>query len=226
MNQNDLKKQAAAKALRMVQNGMYIGLGTGSTASIFIELLAKRVEEEKLDILCVATSKASYDLAQKHGLSLATDLDPQRMLDITVDGADEIAPNLSLTKGLGGALLMEKIVALHTKYQIIIGDETKLVQHLGEKCPIPVEVIPFSWQTTASHLEKLALKPKLRDTENGPYVTDMGHFILDCSVKAVLDDKSLDAQIKAITGVVDHGLFIGIAKKAIIATQDGILEKE
>lgn len=223
----ELKKQAAKQAASLVETGMVVGLGTGSTADFFIRELAQRIVNERLQIKAIATSKKSEVLARELGIEIL-DSFPQSKIDLTVDGADEIDPQINLIKGLGGALLMEKIVARHSRKQVIISDESKLVDKLGEKVVLPVEVVQFGYQATWRQLEQLGAKVVLRyqgpkgNKGTDPFVSDMGNFILDCNFGPMSDSFNLSKAIKNITGVIDHGLFINMADMAIVATRNGI----
>jgi ribose 5-phosphate isomerase A len=225
MSSDDLKKKAALAALDYVKPGMIVGLGTGSTANHFTFGLAAKVKAG-LEITCVATSKATFDYAKSLGLKLVT-LDQQPVIDLTVDGADEIAPDLSLIKGGGGALLLEKMVATSSKNVIIIADGSKLVKMLG-KFPLPLEIIPVGAKTTAWKLEHafkiMGLKAKmtLRLREGKPFVTDLGHFIIDCALGEIPDPRRADALLNTVPGVVDTGLFIQVAKLCLIGTKKGV----
>jgi ribose 5-phosphate isomerase A len=219
--QDSLKRDAAAKALDFVQNGMKLGLGTGSTAEAFVELLAPRVRGG-LDVDCVATSERTAQLARSLGVPLG-DLDALAPLDLTVDGADEADRALNLIKGGGAALLREKIVAASSKAMVVIADETKLVARLG-KFPLPVEVVMFGHGTTAKRIEAAVAKlgytdvpvmPRLRD--GGLVRTDSGNLVYDCSFGAIKDAKALAAALSAVPGIVEHGLFVGIATTLVIA---------
>lgn len=227
-SKEELKRRAACEAASLVEDGMKVGLGTGSTANYFIERLGRRVTEEGLKIEAIATSSRSEELARKIGIPIMSSF-PTVDLDITVDGADEIDPKLNLIKGLGGALLIEKIIAKISRFEVIIADEGKLVKRLGEKSPIPVEVIQFGWEGTLAQFSDMGLEPKLRlldDNSSEPFQTNQGNLILDCFTKPLEDPEIVAREIKSITGVVDHGLFINLAQKAIIAYPDriGILE--
>jgi len=219
--QDSLKRDAAAKALDFVQNGMKLGLGTGSTAEAFVELLAPRVRGG-LDVDCVATSERTAQLARSLGVPLG-DLDALAPLDLTVDGADEADRALNLIKGGGAALLREKIVAASSKAMVVIADETKLVARLG-KFPLPVEVVMFGHGTTAKRIEAAVAKlgytdvpvmPRLRD--GGLVRTDSGNLVYDCSFGAIKDANALAAALSAVPGIVEHGLFVGIATTLVIA---------
>jgi ribose 5-phosphate isomerase A len=226
MDADVLKRQAAARALDFVQPGMRLGLGTGSTARYFVELLAERVRAG-LAIVGVPTSEATRADAHRLGIPLTT-LDETPALDLTVDGADEIAPDLSLIKGGGGALLQEKIVASASARMTVIADESKWVQSLG-RFPLPIEVVPFGLAVTRQAVEKAAAASgcpgvaRLRRAQNGhPFVTDSGHFILDAGLERIDDPRSLAARLAAIPGVVEHGLFIELANTAIISGPNGV----
>ena len=220
------KRQAAACAVGWVQPGMRLGLGTGSTARHFVELLAERVRAG-LDIVGVATSEATRADAERLGVPLTT-LDETPALDLTVDGADEIAPDLSLIKGGGGALLCEKIVAAASARMIIIADESKWVPVLGH-FPLPIEVVPFGLAAIRRAVEAAAAAagapgPALlrRNKDGHAFVTDSGHWILDANLGRINDPKALADRLSFIPGVVEHGLFIGLAQAAILAGPAGI----
>jgi ribose 5-phosphate isomerase A len=226
MDPEPQKRQAAARALEFVQPGMRVGLGTGSTAKHFIELLAQRVETG-LSIVGVPTSEATRMAAEELGIPLTT-LDEAPQLDLTVDGADEIGPDLTLIKGGGGALLREKIVAAASARMIVIADESKWVSVLG-RFPVPIEVVPFGLAATRLAVEAAAAAfgapgPAMlrRDKDGGAVVTDSGHWILDAALERIADPKSLADRLARIPGVVEHGLFIGLAQTAIIAGRDGV----
>ena len=215
------KRAAAARALEFVRPGMRIGLGTGSTARHFVELLAERVRAG-LDVVGVPTSGATRSDAERLGVPL-TSLDETPQLDLTVDGADEVAPDLSLIKGGGGALLHEKIVASASARMVVIVDESKWVSALG-RFPLPVEVVPFGLGTTRRAVEAAAAAvgcagpTLLRRVKDGhAFVTDSGHWILDAAFERIADPKSLAERLDGIAGVVEHGLFIGLAHAAVLA---------
>ena len=220
-DQNTLKRAAAAKALDYVVDGMKLGLGSGSTAELFVEMLAPRVRGGQ-KLLCVPTSERTAALARKLGLTLAP-LDELAPLDLTVDGADEADRNLDLIKGGGGMLLREKIVAMASRRMIVIADESKLVPRLG-RYPLPVEVVAFGHKTTAAHLAEsfktlghpqVPMKLRLKDGE--PMKTDSGNMIYDCALGAIQNAAKLAAAIRGVPGVVEHGLFIGIAGTLLVA---------
>lgn len=221
--QEAYKQQAAEHALRLVQSGMRLGLGTGSTANHFLRGLAARLNTGDLhDIVGVPTSEATALLAGQLGIPL-TSLDLQPALDIAFDGADEIDPQLRLIKGLGGALLREKIVAVAARQFVVIGDISKRVVQLGERTPVPVEVIPFGVTPVTWRLSQLGATPTLRHNATGTlFCTDSQNLIVDCHFGPISDPEALAAAIKALPGVVDHGLFLGIATRCIVAGPAGI----
>jgi ribose 5-phosphate isomerase A len=218
------KREAAKRALDLVEPGMQLGLGTGSTARHFVDLLAEKVANG-LKVRCVATSEAT--LAQANGLGIPmTTLDDMPELDLTVDGADEIDRKLRLIKGGGGALLREKIVAASSRRMAVIADATKLVAHLGA-FPLPIEVAPFGLAATRRRIERAAAElglvgPIRLRGEKKPFVTDGGHYILDCSFGAIPDPERLALALSQIPGVIEHGLFIGYAQTAIVAGAEGV----
>ncbi|GIO70252.1 ribose-5-phosphate isomerase RpiA [Paenibacillus sp. FSL M7-1455] len=214
----NMKQLAAEKAVEYVEDGMRIGLGTGSTAYWAIRKIGERVRAG-LNIQAVATSKASEKLAQEEGIPLVP-FDQIAGLDLTIDGADELDRELHLIKGGGGALLREKIVAYHSKELIIIADESKFVDKLGS-FPLPVEIVPFANEWTMEALEKLGAKPMLRTDGERLFITDNGNYIADCRFGVIEHPAELHAQLLALPGVVDNGLFIGLAARAVIGHQDG-----
>ncbi len=226
MTSDAMKRQAAARALDFVRPGMRLGLGTGSTARHFVELLGQRVKAG-LDVVGVPTSDSTEADARRAGVPLAT-LEDSPRLDLTVDGADEIGPDLALIKGGGGALLREKIVAATSARMIVIADESKLVPELGA-FPLPIEIVPFGMAATmwaiGHALERLALPANLKlrmGTAGHAFVTDGGHRIVDAALGRIADPDKLAAALVAIPGVVEHGLFLGLAGTAIVAGASGI----
>ncbi len=221
-----LLHEAARLAAALVEDGMTVGMGTGRAATLALRLLADRVHAENLHIRGVPTSERTAALAKELGLSLTT-LDEASRLDLAIDGADEVDPHLNLIKGLGGALLREKIVARASASRlVIVVDDSKRVPFLGTNAPLPVEVVPFGWQSTAHALEALGLQPVLRSagTPAEVYRTDSGNYILDCrpSDSIMADLLVLAPQVKMITGVVDHGLFAGMTHSVMVATGVGV----
>jgi len=220
------KRAAAARALEFVRPGMRLGLGTGSTAKHFVELLGERVRAG-LDVIAVPTSEVTRDNAMRLGVPL-TSLDETPQLDLTIDGADEIGPDLSLIKGGGGALLREKIVACASARMVVIADHSKWVDPLG-RFPLPIEVVPFGLGATQRAIEAAvaaagcAGSVRLRRTKDGhAFVTDGGHWILDAALERIVDPQSLAHGLDGITGVVEHGLFIGLAQAAVLAGAGGV----
>lgn len=223
-----LKRLAAERAVELVESGMLLGLGTGSTAALAVEAIGRRLAEGGLrDVRGVPTSVRTRDLARGAGIPL-TDLDESPCLDLTIDGADEVAPTLDLVKGGGGALLREKIVACATRRNVIVVDESKLVDRLGRNFPLPVEVVRFGWSTHVAALGRLGAEVTLRRSPGGaPYVTDEGHFLLDCRfADAIADPAGLERDIRARPGVVETGLFLGLATTLIVAGGDGVRIRE
>jgi len=226
MNVDAYKRAAADRALEFVRSGMRLGLGTGSTAQAFVELLAPRVHAG-LDVVAVPTSEATRAQAERLGIPLAT-LDETPELDLTIDGADEIAPDLTLIKGGGGALLREKVVASASAKMVVIADESKWVPVLG-RFPLPVEIVPFGATATRRAVEAAAAAAgcpgpaPLRMAQNGhAFVTDGGHWLLDAQLQRIADPQDLANRLAAIPGVMEHGLFIGLARTAILAGPDGV----
>jgi ribose 5-phosphate isomerase A len=226
MSQDALKVAAAERALTYVEPGMRVGLGTGSTAAKFVDALGKKVAAG-LDVLCVATSEATQMHAEKLGIRMST-LDETPFLDLTVDGADELDGELRLIKGGGGALLREKIVATASGRMIVIADASKKVDLLGA-FPLPLEVVPFGLTATRNMITALAADVgcegdiKVRMLGGGkPFLTDSGNLILDCHFGRIEEPEDLDEALKLIPGVVENGLFIGIADLAVLAGADGV----
>ncbi|MGD8228605.1 MAG: ribose-5-phosphate isomerase RpiA [Desulfobacteraceae bacterium] len=217
-----LKKKAGEEAATRVQTGQRIGLGTGSTVRYFLEALEKRLSSGELSrIVGVPTSKNTEKLARSLNIPLTT-LETEPSLELCVDGADEVDPKLNLIKGLGGALLREKIVAMASQHFIVIVDNGKLVQRLGERCPVPVEVLPFGWKATAEIIKALGGRPTVRKENDSPYITDQENHILDCHFGPIEDAERLAQQLDAIPGVLGHGLFLNVAKEAIVGTPAGV----
>lgn len=224
MDALELKKAAAAKAVEFVKDGMKLGIGTGSTANEFIRLLAQRVKNG-LRVVGVATSKQSEKLCVELGIPVAA-LDEVPSLDLDIDGADEIGPQMALIKGGGGALLREKIVAFSSAQMLVIADQSKLVKTLGAFA-LPIEVNPFGIEVTKVAIidaaKRLGLSGNiaLRTKNNKPFITDGGHFILDASFGRISDPEGLSEALFAIPGVVEHGLFLNLATKLVIAMANG-----
>jgi ribose 5-phosphate isomerase A len=222
----NVKQLAAEAALKHVQSGMVVGLGTGSTADYFLIALAQAIKTGQLrDIKGVPTSKQSERRSMEMGIPLFS-LAQCPLCDVTVDGADEVTPDLNLIKGLGGALLREKIVAQNSKKLVIIADESKLVTQLGEKSPLPVEVAQFGYETQEAFLRTLAADPKLRVSPGGMvFVTDNGNYIYDCHfTPAIRNPAEIESALNHRAGIVESGLFLNIAAVAIIGRATGVLE--
>ncbi len=218
---NQFKEAAAESAAALVKDGMIVGLGSGTTATHAVHAIGRRVSQG-LRITGIPTSESTAQLARSLSIPLTT-LGEHPQIDMTIDGADEVElGTLNLIKGLGGALLREKIVAGATTRFVIIVDETKLVPRLGTHDPVPVEVIPFGWQLTETRLRKLGAQPAMRMRPDGqPYLTDGGHYILDCRFPPIASPPDLARQLDSIVGVVEHGLFIGMASEVVIGGPEG-----
>ena len=216
------KEAAGSRAADHVADGMVVGLGTGSTAEYAIRTLGRRVAQG-LRIRAVATSEASARLARELNIEVL-DLEGGLAVDLTIDGADEVDPGLDLVKGLGGALLREKIVARSSKQLIIIVDSSKMVTRLGTRSPLPVEVVPFAWSLVRHHLAEEGLRAELRRDAGtgGPYETDNGNLILDCHFPHGIDDPvRTESWINSLPGVVENGLFIDLADRVIVGEENG-----
>lgn len=219
-----LKLKAAQRALELVEPGMTVGLGSGSTASVWVRLVGERVRDAGLKIRAIASSEDSEHLGRSYGIPMIT-FEECRHLDLTVDGADEIAPGLALIKGGGGKLLREKIVASASERFVIIADESKVVDTLG-KGPLPVETITMAAPLVKRKLLDLGFDVRLRMNADGaPYVTDEGNLLFDCSGVSMDDPERLAAILDRTVGVVEHGLFLHFAKLALIATDGGVVER-
>jgi ribose 5-phosphate isomerase A len=219
----ELKRAAARAAVAHVRSGMVVGLGTGSTAALAVEEIGRRQREEGLAIVGIPTSERTARQAEGLGISLV-ELATHPRIDLTIDGADAVnRGRLDLIKGLGGALLREKIVAAASEAMVVIVDQSKLAVPFGASCPVPVAVVRFGWQATARRLGELGTEPVLRlDGADAPYVTDGGNLILDCRFGGIADPGALGTAIKQITGVVESGLFIDLATEVIVASPGGI----
>jgi ribose 5-phosphate isomerase A len=221
--QNQLKLKAAEAAVDEIQTGMAVGIGEGTTVLCAIEVLANRVKSGLLkDIVCITASERMSSKAKELGLNL-THFGNHPTLDLTIDGADEVDPNLNLIKGGGGALLREKILAQASNHVLIIVDESKLSPKLGTNWALPIEVTTYGWQTQIPFLESLNAKVTLRhNADNTPFHTDQGNVILDVNLGPISDAESLALQLDTRAGIVEHGLFMNMADKVIIANKDGI----
>jgi len=218
----DASKRAAAEyAAAQVMDGMILGLGSGSTAELALAALAERVAQG-LRIAGIPTSERTVALARKLGVPLS-DFATHRALDLTIDGADQVERgSLNLIKGLGGALLREKIVAAASARMMVVVDETKVVDRLGGAVPVPVEIVRFGYQSTLDRLTDAELRPKLRVIDGAVFVTDGGNLVADCHLAAIEDAAALQARVKAITGVVETGLFLGLATEVVIGRPGGV----
>ncbi|SHH42594.1 ribose-5-phosphate isomerase RpiA [Virgibacillus chiguensis] len=219
---NSGKQIVAHAALSYVQSGMTLGLGTGSTVHYFLEEL-KRCVREGLHIQGIPTSKQTEKLAEAYGIPL-TDFSKVTKIDVAIDGADEVDPDFQLMKGGGGSLVREKIVAEAADKRIIIVDNTKSVDKLG-RFPLPVEVVPFGWQKTASYLERFGCTPVLRKVNQQPFVSDNGNYILDCAFGSIEHPKTLHGQLKQLVGVVETGLFIDMTD-IVLTANNGVVERQ
>jgi ribose 5-phosphate isomerase A len=220
-NMDTLKQMAAIEAVKLIESGMVVGLGTGSTATFAVAALGEQVSKG-LQITGIPTSERTANQAESLGIPLG-DFATHSHIDLTIDGADEVEiGTLNLIKGLGGALLREKIVASASQKLVIIVDESKLVEHLGVKTAVPVEVVPFGWQATQGKLEKLGATVELRMNGETIFTTDGGHYILDCQFGAIAIPALLESQIAQTVGVVESGLFIGMTSQVIVAGASGI----
>ncbi len=216
------KQQAGERAVDFVESGMIVGLGVGSTAVFAVRKLARLLQSGTLrDIYGIPCSLSVESEAQRLGIPLTT-LEEHPVVDLTIDGADEVDPALNLIKGGGGALLREKIVAQASRREIIVVDEGKLSQRLGERWAVPVEVVPFGWGATRRYIEGLGAQVTLREKDGAVYHTDQGNLILDCAFGPIDDLAQLDHALAARAGIVEHGLFLGLATDLIVAGESGI----
>ena len=217
---------AALEAVKHVKDGYIIGLGSGSTAAYAIAEIGRKIREEEIEVLGIPTSSQAFLLAIKNKIPLTT-LTEHPVIDLTIDGADQVDSKLNLIKGMGGALTREKIVASCSKKVIIIIDETKLTENLGEKQPIPIEVLPFALEPVSIKIQKLNGTPKLREGKGkiGPVITDNGNYIIDAFFAQIKDPEKLNEEIKLIPGVIETGLFINLADLIYIGRRDGTIIK-
>jgi ribose 5-phosphate isomerase A len=216
-----MKRAAALRAIAEVRDGMVVGLGSGSTAGFALEGLAERVADG-LRIVGIPTSDATAALARRLAIPLAS-FDQHRRIDLTIDGADQVErATLHLIKGLGGALLREKIVAAASTRLIVAVDESKLVDRLGGRTALPVEIVPFGWHTTIDRLTALGCVPQLRRTGGQPFTTDGGNYIADCALREIPDPVALEARLSSVVGVIETGLFIGMASTIMVGRPTGV----
>lgn len=219
MDATALKRLAGERAGDLVEDGMALGLGTGSTVYWTIERLGARVRGG-LRVRGVPTSRRTEEQARRLGIPLV-ELDEAGELDLAIDGADEVGPGLALIKGGGGALLREKLVAAAARRFVVVADESKLVERLG-RFPLPVEVVPFGWETTARRVAATGCRPALRRAGAEPYRTDNGNYVLDCAYGAIAEPARLADELKLLPGVVEHGLFVGMAEAVVLGRADGV----
>ncbi len=215
----EMKRRAGEYAARYIKDGQVVGLGTGSTVKYTILELGRMVKEG-IDIIGIPTSKATEQLAESVGIKLGS-IDEYQEIDITVDGADEVDPNLNLIKGGGGALLREKIIAHASKYEVIVVDESKVKKVLGE-FPLPIEIVRFGYRRTMNVLSSLGCGPSLRMQDKTPFITDNGNYIVDCKFNRIENPKILEEKIDKIPGVVEIGLFIDMANEVVVGKKEGV----
>ena len=221
----DAKRRVALEAVKFVEDGFVVGLGSGSTAAYAIEAIGRLIHEDDLNVVGVPSSSQAFLLAVRYGVPVTT-LDEYPVIDLDIDGADEVDHRLDMAKGGGGALTREKVIASAAKQVVIVADETKLVERLGTTFKVPVEVLPFALATATSELRKLGGKPFLRESKGkvGAVVTDNGNYILDVDFGPIDAAETLNWQIKLVPGVVETGLFIGLADRVFLGKKDGIVE--
>jgi len=223
LEQNEWKKAAAEAAASLVEDGMVLGLGTGSTAAFFLDALGRRLAEDGLRVIGVPTSEQTASRARSLKIPL-TSFAEHVLMDLTVDGADEVeVGTLFLIKGHGGALLREKIVAASSKRLVIVADESKLVERLGSLVAVPVEVVRFGWQATGRSLTEIGGNPSLRlGADRKPFLTDGGNYIMDCAFGPIANPKEIAHHLDHIVGAIEHGLFLGLAKEVIVGGREGV----
>jgi len=222
LEREELKKLAGEKAVEYIEDGMIVGLGTGSTVKYTLEKLGEKVKDG-LKIKGIPTSVHTKRIAKEKNIPLTT-LDENPEIDITIDGADEVDSNLNLIKGGGGALTREKIISFNSKKLIIVIDDSKIVKALGIDFPLPVEVIKFSWAATKKVIEKIGCNVEIRKImESEPFISDNGNYILDCDFERIDDPEQLEIDLNCIPGVVENGLFVNLTDKVIVGGKQGIL---
>lgn len=221
LEKEELKKLAAEKALEYVEDGMILGLGTGSTVEYALRKLGCLVKEG-LDVKGIPTSMHTKRIAKEENIPLTT-LEENPDIDLTIDGADEVDSNLNLIKGGGGALTREKIIAFHSKKVIIIVDDSKVVKALGIDFSLPVEVLKFGWTSTKKVIENFGCNVEMRKIMGEPFITDNSNYVLDCEFERIDDPEQLEKDLNLIPGIVENGLFIGLADKAIVGGKQGIV---
>jgi ribose 5-phosphate isomerase A len=223
----EAKKRVALEATKHVEDGFVVGLGSGSTAAYVIKEIGRRMVQEGLQVLGVPSSSQALMLAVESGLPLTT-LDEHPVLDLDIDGADQIDQKLNLIKGGGGALTREKVVASAAKQFVVVADETKLVEKLGTGCWVPMEVLPFGLATAMKYIEELGGKPILRESKRkvGPVVTDNGNYIVDVDFGAISDAEELNSSLKLVPAVIETGIFTGMVDVVYLGKADGIVKLE
>ncbi len=222
MDKEELKKASGIKAVEWVEDGMVLGLGTGSTVKYSIIEIGRRVREEGLNVKGIPTSRATETLAKEQGITL-TDFSEVEQINLTIDGADEVDPEFNLIKGGGGALLREKIIACNSERMIVVVDESKVVDQLGSTFPLPIEIVPFGWEATLRRFRSYNCNATLRRTESGePFVTDNGNYILTCKFEIIATPELTERYIDTVPGVVECGLFVGLCDTVIVGTRDGV----
>jgi ribose 5-phosphate isomerase A len=226
VGQDQAKRAAAARAVQYVRPNTTVGLGTGSTSLIFLELLAQRNRDEKMNLKGVATSEGIAAKAREWGIPVAASDEPFSGLDICVDGADEVDPNGQLIKGGGGALLREKYVALAAARFLVMVDASKHVKRLGETFKLPVEIVPFGWSNTLERLKAEGLKPHVREKEGKRFITDNHNLIADCELGPVADVREFAKKIKLLPGVVEVGFFVDMGDLVITGSDSGPLKEQ
>jgi len=215
------KERAADEAVALVEAGMVLGMGAGSTSALVAARLAERISRGTLrDVVCVPCSGVVAQQLRRLGLP-ALPLAERPQIDLTIDGADEVDPNLDLIKGAGGALLREKMVAQASRRELIVVDQAKMSERLGTRALLPVEVYAFGWRAEEQFLQALGAAPMLRLRDDKPFVTDEGHFILDCAVAPIPDARALARTLEERAGIAGHGLFLGLASEVIVGTENG-----
>ena len=221
----DAKRAAGRAAAEIARDGMVLGLGSGTTILFALERLAERIRKEGLSLKGIPTSRTTEDAARKAGIPLVS-LEDVEGVDLCIDGADEVDPDLELIKGGGGALLREKVVMAASKESVIVVDGRKLVSRLGERFLLPVEVLPFAWPFVAGELGRLGAEPMLRKEEEGGFFrTDNGNYILDCRFGGIARPASLEREINGIPGVMENGLFVGLAGTVLVGGEDGSVKE-
>jgi len=224
MDRDQAKMQVGQAAARYVEDGMVIGLGTGSTATHAIVAIGKRIQEQGLRIRGVPTSKSAEFEARRNGIPLCTLHDVDGLLDLSIDGADEVSPELDLIKGRGAAHTLEKLIASQSDRFIIVVDESKMVDQLGKTVPVPVEVIPEAAHVRMRDFQSMGYKAELRLglRKDGPVITDHGLWIIDVEFGAISEPDQLSSTLDQLPGILDHGLFLGYATEALIGTESGV----